>query len=105
MWLTFNRDHASNLAIIRKDELFDSLKALLDKGLHIAGLLGLSQDLQQLVVRQEEEPTFTQWDSGQSHVCYESGHRQLPWCDKTLLGTYRKWPQMQSKGHKVSDRA
>lgn len=54
--LTFDRHHASDLAIINKDKLLDSLKALLDKGLHIAGLLGLSQDLQQLIVGQEEEP-------------------------------------------------
>ena len=54
---TFNRNHAGDLAIISKDKLLDSLKALLDKGLHIAGLLCLSQNLQQLIVGQEEEPS------------------------------------------------
>ncbi len=60
MMLTFNRDHASDLAIISKDKLLDCFKALLDKGLHIAGLLGLCQDLQQLIVGQEEEPAQAQ---------------------------------------------
>ena len=53
---TFNRDHASYLAVISKDKLLDSLKALFDKGLHIAGLLCLGQNLQQLIIGQEEEP-------------------------------------------------
>lgn len=60
MKLTFNRDHASNLAILSKDELLDCFKALLDKGLHVAWLLGLGQDLQQLIVGQEEEPAQAQ---------------------------------------------
>ena len=54
--LTFNRNHASYLAVISKDELLNSLEALLDKGLHIAGLLCLSQNLQQLIIGQKEEP-------------------------------------------------
>ena len=58
--LTFNRDHASDLAIISKDKLLDCFKALLDKWLHIAWLLGLSQDLQQLIIGQEEEPAQAQ---------------------------------------------
>ena len=60
MKLTFNRDHASDLAIISKDKLLDCFKALLDKGLHIAWLLGLRQNLQQLIIGQEEEPVQAQ---------------------------------------------
>ena len=54
--LTFHRHHTGDLAIIGKDEFLDRLKALFDKGLHIARLLGLCQDLQQLIIGQEEEP-------------------------------------------------
>ena len=62
--LTFNGDHASDLAIISKNEFLDSFKAFLDKGLHIARLLGLCQNLQQLVIRQEEEPAqCLQWSA------------------------------------------
>jgi hypothetical protein len=60
MRLTFNRDHASDLAVLSKDKLLDCFKALLDKGLHIAWLLGLRQDLQQLIIGQEEEPAQAQ---------------------------------------------
>lgn len=59
MMLTFDGGHASDFAIISKDELLDCLKALLDKGLHIARLLGLCQNLQQLVIGQEEEPALS----------------------------------------------
>ena len=60
MKLTFNRNHASDLAVISKDKLLDCFKALLDKGLHIAWLLGLGQNLQQLIIGQEEEPAQAQ---------------------------------------------
>ena len=55
-WPTFDRDHASDLAIIGKDKLLDSFKAFLHKGLHVTRLLCLSQNLQQLIIGQEEEP-------------------------------------------------
>lgn len=54
--LTLNRNHASDLAIISKHKLLDGLETLLDEGLHIARLLCLRQDLQQLIIGQEKEP-------------------------------------------------
>ena len=54
--LLLSRLHAYNGLLGGEGQLCDALKALLEVGLDAQGVLGLRQDLQQLVVRQEEEP-------------------------------------------------
>ncbi len=83
--LTFNRDHASDLAIISKNKLLDCFKAFLDKGLHIAWLLGLSQDLQQLIIGQEEEPAQNLQCSNCADRVFESQHPYSSFGAKVVL--------------------
>ena len=54
--LFLSRDHAHNLLLFGELQFADALKTLLQMGLHTERVLGLRQDLQQLVIGQEEEP-------------------------------------------------
>ena len=54
--LLFGRDHARDLLFLGELESCDPLKALLEMWLYPGRVLGLRQDLQQLVIGQEEEP-------------------------------------------------
>lgn len=54
--LLLRADHAGDGHVLGEVELGDALKALLEVGLHAQWILGLRQDLQQLIVGQEEEP-------------------------------------------------
>lgn len=76
-------DHAHNLQVVRELQPGDALEALLQVRLHAEGVLGLRQDLQQLIVRQEEEPV-----SKQRSTATESLLR-TPFPNKALLSTGR----------------
>lgn len=54
--LLLGADHAGDGHVLGEVQLGDALEALLEVGLHAQRVLGLRQDLQQLVVGQEEEP-------------------------------------------------
>ena len=53
--LLLGRYHADNFALVGELQLADALEALLEVGLDTERVLGLGQNLQQLVVRQEEK--------------------------------------------------
>ena len=54
--LALLRDHGRDLQVVLELDLVDALEDLLQEGLHAQGVLGLGEDLQQLVVGEEVEP-------------------------------------------------
>ena len=54
--LFLSTDHGSDPLILRELQLGDPFEAFLEVGLYTGRVLGLREDLQQLIVGKEEEP-------------------------------------------------
>jgi hypothetical protein len=53
--LPLTRDHVRDASLDAKDDIVDSLETLTQMGLHGSRVLGLGEDLEELIVREEEE--------------------------------------------------
>lgn len=99
-------DHAHNLQVVRELQPGDALEALLQVRLHAEGVLGLRQDLQQLIIWQEEEPVSKQRSTATESLLRTCFPNKVllstgRWCQQTaVLGSSsRTLPHHVPLGH------